>query len=290
MNEETPQQSPVGAPTEQTQTNITNQDPSPAPKKKFKKKFIVSAVIFVALTAAAVAWYIFAKSSPEPVAKTQTTTEAPKVATTKEFKSTELNMVLAYPVDWGDATLAKGVVYSPGTGNYQQLTFSKQKDVDINFVAGGFSSPLDGCPDPLTVAKHDLSRTRSWTIGWSDASLKQYVLDYEAQPAVKYKVQLQSSTKSETSVGWTKVNSDGQVLIYKDINQAPIKAIQEGMDSCQNISKAEAEESNTYYNYTHFALNFSNAKILGVNAQYNTNKGEDAETVKQLTKTLQSIK
>lgn len=290
MNEETPQQNPVEVPTEDSQNSVIDQVPEPTPEKKSKKKRIIIASVVVALVAGTAAWYFLTKVSPDLVSKTQTTTQAPKVATTKEFKSADLDVALTYPVSWGDAKLAKGIVYSPGTGDYQQLTFSKKKDVDINFVVGGFSSPLDGCPDPLTVAKHDLSRTRSWTVGWSGSNLKQYALDYDALPATKYKVQLQSSVKSETSTGWTKVSTDGQVLVYKDINQAPITAIQEGMDSCQNITKAQAEESNTYYNFTHFALNFTNAKIIGVNAQYDTNKGEDTETVKQLIQILQSVK
>lgn len=286
MNEETPQQSPVDVPVEGSQTNST---PDPTPEKKSKNKLIIVGSVILLVVLGAAAWYFLTKPKPEPTSKPVATVEEP-VVTTKEFKSAELGISLTYPIAWGDVTLAKGEVYSPGKGDYQQLTFSKEKDVDINFVAGGFSSPLDGCPDPITVAKHDLSRTRAWTVGWSATNLKQYVLDYDSLPATKYITQLQSSTKSETSTGWTKVSTNGQVLVYKDINQAPIKEIQEGMNSCQDITKAEAEEANTYYNFTHFALNFTKAKIVGVNAQYDNNKGEDAETVKQLTETLKSIK
>ena len=289
MNEEQPtqesfQQQPINQP------EVTPPVMPPVPPKKSKKKLVTIILIILALVAASVAaWYVLKKDPVQPAAKQTTETIKTEEPTLSDYKSTDLNVSLKYPVDWGEAKLTKGEVYSPGKGDYQQLTFSKRTDVDVNFVLNGFSSPLDGCPDALTTAKHDLSRMRAWTIGWSGEDLKFYLYDsYADTPANT--VITASSSKNNTSAGWTKVSTDGEVLIYKDIDQAPYEAVEEGDNSCVSTSQAEAEEANKYYNFTRFALNFKNAKVIGVNAQYDTNKGQDAEVLKQLTEILKSIK
>lgn len=290
MNEEQPTQQPF-EPQPINQPEVTPPVIPPAQPKKSKKKLVAIVIIILALVSgSAAAWFTLKDDSAKPEAKTETeSTTTETEPTTTEFKDTALNISLKYPADWGTAKLAKGEVYEPGKGDYQQLTFSKRTNVDINFVLGGFSSPLDGCPDPLTTAKHDASMTRAWTIGWSGDNLKRYTLDYESE-TTKYIIVDASSTKGDNSAGWTKVSTDGEVLIYKDLSQAPVKEDIEATNSCEPVTKAMAEEANTYYNFTRFALNFNNTKVLGINAQYDTNKGEDPEVVKQLTEILKSIK
>lgn len=203
-----------------------------------------------------------------------------------EFQSKDLGFTFSYPKDWGDAAIKDGAVVSPGKGNFKQVTFSKRTDVDINFVLDAFSSPLDGCPDPLMAAPHDAASTRASVVGWDKENLKRYFVD---RISGEKKIYLYNKTPGDTGPGFKLVKTGGNVLVYEDINQTPYKVNEE---SCygEPLTEATVNKANSYYTFTRFAANYSNAKVKGVNAQYDNNKEKSQTVIDQIVTTLNNLK
>lgn len=206
------------------------------------------------------------------------------------FTSSDLGLALNYPKEWGLATLKKGEIVSPGTGNYQQLTFAKQPTVYINFVLGPYFSPLDGCPHPSLIAPHDAARLNASTIGWSGSDILMLWSQYNSQNKPEDVVMKANSNPNSDWGGWEEVNKLSEVLTYKAINQTPFKAETEGQNTCVTVSQAEADKANTYYNFIRFVINYKNSTERGVNALIDTSNSENSELQKQLQETLLSVK
>lgn len=228
-----------------------------------------------------VGWYVWdAKKESDKSLNQASQTEivAANKSKLSEYKNEELGLSLKYPKEWGDASAKEGTFLKFQGGSYKQLTFSKNTLVDINFVAGPYSTPLDACGygDVVMNAQHYLNGKRASVIGWEGENIKEY---WEGQGFDKPTVRL-------INTGWQKVETVDKVIVYKDIDQNPIK---EETD-CGPASKAQLEEANGYYKFTHFAANFSNPKVFGVNAQYDTRKSEDANMRSQIEDLLNSLK
>lgn len=265
------------------------------PSSKSKKSLIVVLILLFFVVVGAGAWLYgqnqATKSKEAEIASLQKELDALSSNKNEEssesvFTSDVLGLKLTYPKSWGDASLKKGEVVSPGTGDYQQLTFSNIKDVDINFVIGGFTSPLDGCPTPEISAPHDLSQTRASVIGWESNSLKKLYKESENGAVT---IIPQPSEDVSLSYKWVAINKEGGLLVYKDKDQTPYEPATEGNNACQTITQKQADAANKYYQYTRFALNYNNKTVKGVNAQLNTANGSSDALQNELKKVLLSV-
>ncbi len=278
----------------------TNQEQKPqfqAPPKKqsgIGKKVLLVLLVLILAAGAGFAGYTYAKNQAqkETDAKVATLEEqlsefrqqAAKAETIGRFSSSELGVSFKYPEKWGVASVKKGEAVSPGQGNYQQITFSKQPKIDINFVFGPFVSPLDGCPSPSTIAPHEEAAYRASIIGWSGDKVKR-LLGYPGDTAV---VQLEGETGDRTN--WTIINKNQNVLVFRNKDLAPHKAVSKEEAICDPVTQAEADAANAHYQYTRFALNYANKTVKGVNAQLSTKDGVDQALQNELQTVILSIK
>lgn len=255
---------------------------------------LILVVLLVAGTGFA-GWRVFEASKDKKQTQVTSQETSQSTASTVDETSTstyinkDLGLSFKYPKNWGDATIRDGEIVSPGKGSYKQVVFSKLKEIDINFVQAGFSSPLDGCPDPIWSETHNLAAKRASTIGWDSTNLKFYELDWERLPETNYKVRLSASV-GESGTGWDSLSSQSNVLEYKDKTPYQYKTgdIGDG-GNCQNTTQAVADEANAYSKYIRYAVNFSTNTIVGVNAQYDARKADNPEIRKDLVKVLLSI-
>lgn len=271
-------------PTQAPNDNINS--PSSSGYKKFLVPLIIAALIAVS---GVLGFQLYRESQKSPTA---TQEPRPTIAQTTTFSNAELGVTLEYPKSWGSASLRDGEVSKPGEGSYKQLVFSKQEKVDINFVTGGFSTPLDGCADPLFVAKHELSRYKASVVGWSNDSIKFYQLDYDAPRSdsnPKYHIAGQSSRPNDQYLGWSKLRSKDKVLEYRPHFEYS-RPTTSGGTSCYELTQDQAAEANSFNQILFYAVNLETTKAKGINATYDIRDGEDLETRDQLLSVLGSIK
>jgi len=220
-------------------------------------------------------------------APTQNTTEEkPKLS---EYKSDELGLALSYPSEWGDATLVDGPLLKFQSGKYKQLNFSKATNVSVNFVIGEYSSPLDACglDDPVQDAQHSQNYKQASVIGWEGDTVKTYVQGQVDDGPSVYPV---NKTPGDTGPGWVEVTKKDKVLVYKDIDKPENRVKAGDGDGCSPITQAQADEANAFVKFYHYAANYSNSKVFGVNAQFDARKGDDATVRDQLVDALNSLK
>lgn len=287
------------------QANQQSQPQRVAHKKK--PIMMVLLIVFVVAIAAALGlgWYRQIQVYKSSVAKqdqqlaelTQRLEELRGAgAQNNEFRSVEvsdLGISMKYPSSWGDIKVTNGPTQVPIEASYKQLTFTKQNDIDINFVLDAVYSPFDGCPTALAAAQHDSLYNRARIIGWEGAALKSYVAQYDTvggSPRVKAVQSIQIDNPNSPTGGWVEVAKDLNVLIYKDKTTEPFQESVEGDQSCRTTTEAEATEANQYYKYLRYALNYNNTTVKGVNAYYKILNGESLEIQNQLSDVLNSIK
>lgn len=210
----------------------------------------------------------------------------------KSAKIGDLGVAMQYPSSWGDVKVTEGPTQEPIEASYKQVTFTKQSDIDINFVLDAVYSPFDGCPTALAAAQHDSLYNRARIIGWEGATLKSYVAQYDTagSPRVKTVQPIERDNPNSSIGGWIQVARDSKVLIYKDKTTDPFQESVEGDQSCRTTTKAEAAEANQYYKYLRYALNYENITVKGVNAHYKILNGDNSEIQNQLSDVLNSIK
>lgn len=234
-----------------------------------------------------VGWYVWTARGAED-AKIPENTITTK--NTVEYTNDVLGVTLSHPKTWGDAIAAEGPLVSPQSGEYTQITFSKEKRVNINLVKGGYFSPLDGCiSDTVLISKHTQLGTQASVIGWEGSDLKAL---YD-MPDTGDTVLKQSKARGGNSNGWTEIKKDNKVLSYRKLDDAlaRVKATTSEDSGCgDTITQAQADEANAYLTIYHFALNFTNSKVKGVNGQFDTRQGDDETVRNQLVDTLNTLK
>lgn len=260
-------------------------------QKGFSVVEILIVIVVVGLLGA-VGWFVYdrqkSKTSEQPkttqVEETKKETETPKLS---EYKNDELGFSLSYPTEWGTTTFAEGPLLKFQRGKYKQLSFSKVTNVDVNFVTGAYSSPLDACgyDDPVQNAQHAQNANQASLIGWEQNNIKRYMTRQGFSGPTVYK---QSKTAGDTGPGYTEISKSDKVLIYKDINNHPVKA--GSGEGCSPIAQAQADEANAFANFFHYAANYSSNKVFGVNGQFDARKGDDTTVRNQLTEALNTIK
>lgn|GEM_PF-1803979 len=252
-------------------------------------------VLIIIVLVGVVGWFVFKNHKKTPVTNTSTSTTQTPAATVKTepaktiaYSNADLGVTLNYPESWGTATLADGSLYQYQSGGYKQLTFSKATGVNINFVTSVYSSPLDGCVDPVTSAQYSYRAKQASVIGWSGSNVKEYVRGQGLDGTTVYLV---NNKAGDTGPGWTEISNKDKVLIYKDIDNASTRVKVSGPnESCGVSTQAQADEANVFLSYYHFAVNFSNTKAYGVNAQFEAGSNDNPTLRSQLTDTLNSLK
>jgi hypothetical protein len=263
-------------------------------KKLNQKGFgvVEGILIFVAVALiAGTGYYVYKQSQNSDSSKSdQSIAEKsePKKPKFSEYKNAALGVSLSYPVEWGVATLENGSLLKFQHGEYKHLTFSKADSASINFVTGAYSSPLDACgyDDAVQNAQHFFNSKQASVIGWSGTNIKQYVA---GQGSSGPKVHLQSSKAGTTGPGWTKISSKDKVLVYKDIDSADTRFKASSGEVCKPVTQAQADEANAFLSFFHFAVNYSNSKVYGVNAQFDARKTDDPKIRDQLVDALNSL-
>ncbi len=263
--------------------------------KKLNQKgftaFEIILLIVVLLLIAGAGYYVWKlRSANKPAG--DTSPSKPHTSEKKEepraYDVSGLGVKLKYPKDWGEATLADGPIMSPGTGSYKQLTFSSQKNININFVVGAYNSPLDGCGlgTPEENEKHALNAVEASVIGWDATNVKRY-MSGQGTPA---KVYMYSIKPGEIGDGWVSVSTSDKVLEYKDIDSESNrwKADSAGL-ACGTVTQAQADAANAYKKYVHYAVNVSNDKFKGANAQYDARTNDDSALRAKIVTVLNSI-
>ncbi len=267
-------------------------------EKGFSAVEILLVLVIVSLIGFA-GWYVWqaknknSKTTPNTSqTNTQTTKKEPETSKLSEFKSEELGVVLNYPTDWGTATLADGSLSKYQSGKYKQLSFSKATNVSVNFVTAAYSSPLDGCgyDDPVQDAQHAQNAKQASVIGQEGNDIKTYEtrqnLNGPYGPAV-YKVNM---TAGDTGAGWTEITKSNKVLVYRDIDKPENRVKASDGEGCSPVTQAQADAANAFLSFYHYAANYSNSKVFGVNGQFDARKGEDATVRNQLIDVLNSVK
>lgn len=236
---------------------------------------VIIVLVIVGLLGA-IGWFVWAGNNNKTIETPDVSHEAglginsPPISYLTEFKDADLGIKFSYPKKWGAATIKKGNPGEVASGNYSQVTFSKQSLVDINFVIGPYSSPLDGCVAPVKEQQHELNKMRSSVIGWDSNNIKQYWTGQGFNGPTVYLVNIKPG---DTGPGWKEIgNPDKKVLVYEDFNKNLYKATTADQ-GCNTITAAEADEANAYAKYIHFAVNYSNSMVKGVNAQYDARNG-----------------
>ncbi len=211
--------------------------------------------------------------------------EAPKLT---DYNNDELGVSLNYPKEWGMATISDGSLLKFQTGKYKQLSFTKATHVSVDFVTGAYSSPLDACgyDDPVQNAQHELNSNKASVIGWSGTDIKRYMTGQGFNGPTVYLV---NSKAGDTGPGWTQIMINNKVLVYKNTDSASSKIKAGTGDGCSPITQAQADEANAFSSFFHYAANFSNSKVYGVNAQFDARNGDDATVRSQLIDTLNSV-
>jgi prepilin-type N-terminal cleavage/methylation domain-containing protein len=261
-------------------------------QKGFSVVEILIVIVVVGLLGA-VGWLVYdrQKSSNKEQASSTTQTEQikkePEAPKSSVYKNDELGLSLSYPTEWGTASLADGPLSKYQSGKYKQLSFSKVTNVSVNFVTGPYSSPLDACgyDDPVQNAQHAQNANQASLIGWEANNIKRYMTGQGFNGPTVYK---QSKTAGDAGPGYTEISTSNKVLIYKDIDKYPVKA--SSGDGCSPITQAQADEANAFVNFFHYAVNYSNSKVFGVNGQFDARKGDSTTVRGQLTDTLNTIK
>lgn len=251
-------------------------------------------LLFVIGIIGLVGWYVWQSSHKTVPAVTNVTPSTSQkslkpIPTTQlsDFKIPDLDATLSFPTEWGTAAMTDGPLSKFQTGAYKQLSFSKATNITINFVNGAYASPLDGCglEDPVLNAQHAQNGTQASVIGWEGRSLKRYMTGQGFDKPTIYKV---SMTPGDSGPGWTEVATSEPVLEYKDIdNRVRATTNSEG---CGAVTQSQADAANAFLNIYHFAVNYSNKKVVGINAQYDARKGDEAMVRNQLVGVLKSVK
>ncbi len=230
-------------------------------------------------------------SGSNEIAKSQTVgTTQSTLGDLVTFHSDELNFSFTYPKKWGNATLAKGTFFVEYQhGDYRQVTFDSNDKVDINFVLGAYSSPIDGCgiTDPVSSQLYGLSQVRASEIGWTGKSLKTYFHSQGQDSPVVNLTELKSD-----SANWKIFKTSGKTFVYQSslVTTGGFKVTEADMCS-DGITQEEADAANAYYKFVHFVTNYTNEKVKGVNAQLDARTIEDSSTdINDIINVLNSLK
>lgn len=256
-------------------------------EKGFTAVELILAIVVVALLGFG-GWYAWqAKNNPNstqsPPSKQNMT------AKVSDYTSTELGLSLRYPTEWGVATLSEGPLSKYQSGKYRQLSFSKATNISVNFVTGPYSSPLDACgyDDPVQNALHAQNAKQASVIGWEAGVIKRYMTGQGFNGPTVYK---EYSTSGNTGPGWTEVGINNKVLVYKDIDKVENRVKVSDGEGCSPVTQAQADAANAFLSFYHYAANYSNDKVYGINSQFDARKGDDSSTRASLVTTLNSIK
>lgn len=244
-----------------------------------------------------VGWYVWQSKNKHTTATSNTshlenkvTKKEPEAANLNTYKSDEIGISLNYPAEWGMASLVDGSLSKFQSGKYKQLNFSKAANASIDFVTGAYSSPLDACgyDDPVQNAQHAQNATQASIIGWEGNNIKRYLITQTDTSPTVYK---ENMTAGDTGSGWTEITKNDKVLVYKNIDRPENRVKASGSDGlCSSISQTQADAANAFLNFFHYTANYSNSKVIGVNAQYDARKGDDSTIRNQLIEVLGSIK
>jgi len=261
-------------------------------QKGFSVVEILIVIVVVGLIGT-VGWLVYDRQQSKSTTTTtpdttQVTEQKQETAKTSDYNSSELGLSLSYPSEWGTASLADGPLSKYQSGEYKQLTFSKATNVNINFVTGAYSSPLDACgyDDPVQNAQHAQNANQASLIGWEENNILRYMTGQGFDGPTVYK---QNKVAGDTGPGYTEISKSNKVLVYKDINNYPVKVSSDG-EGCSPITQAQADEANAFANFFHLAVNYSNDKVKGLNGQFDARKGDDTTVRGQLVDTLNTIK
>lgn len=259
-------------------------------QKGFSAVEIIMVIVIVGLLGA-VGWFVYdrqknSKEQTNTTTQTEQTKMEPEESKSSMYKSDELGLSLNYPTEWGTASLADGPLSKYQSGKYKQLSFSKVANVSVNFVTDVYSSPLDGCGygDPVQNAQHAQNAQQASVIGWESDNILSYV-NVQGKGVQVYKTNIKPG---DTGTGYTEISKSNKVLVYKDINNSPVEA--GSGDGCNPVTQAQADEANAFANFFHYAVNFSNKQVKGVNGQFDARKSQDTTVQNQLTTVLNSIK
>lgn len=217
--------------------------------------------------------------------------KSPPEETTVKYESKDLGFSFSYPKDWGDATIQAGTFISPATGNYKQITFAKQGKVTINVVLGAAQSPLDGCglEDPIKSRQHSLYLSNGTTIGWDEKGILQLFTGQGVEGGGS-KVFTYGYTPGDGTPGYDVIEKNSKVVLYYDYDKTPTKAVSGDSAVCGEITQAKADEANAFSKIVHYAANYSNAKVKGVNANYDAREKLETTVRDQVTSALNTLK
>lgn len=263
--------------------------------KQNQKGFSVIEILIVIVVVGligTVGWLVYdrqkSKNSEQPkTTQVEETKKEPETSKLSDYKSDELGLSFSYPTEWGTANIADGPLSKYQSGKYRQLSFSNANSISVNFVTGPYSSPLDACgyDDPVQNAQHAQNANQASLIGWEQNNIKRYMTGQGFNGPTVYK---QSKVAGDTGPGYTEISNNDKVLVYKDINNYPVKA--SSGEGCSPITQAQADEANAFSNFYHYAVNYSNSKVQGVNGQFDGRKGDNNALRTQLVEALNSIK
>jgi len=260
-------------------------------QKGFSVVEILIVIVVVGLIGT-VGWLVYdrqkSKNNEQPkTTQVEEIKKEPEASKLSDYKSDELGLSFSYPTEWGTASLTNGPLSKYQSGKYKQLSFSKAINISINFVTGPYSSPLDACgyDDPVQNAQHSQNANQASLIGWEQNNIKRYMTGQGFNGPTVYK---QSKVAGDTGPGYTEISNKDKVLVYEDINNYPVKA--SSGEGCSPITQAQADEANAFSNFSHYAVNYSNSKVQGVNGQFDGRKGDNTAIRSQLVEALNSIK
>jgi flagellin-like protein len=227
-------------------------------------------------------------------ATTQSKTPEASKPKTKQYKNDELALSFTYPEGWGNATASRHTQNhqsSVDAYDYTAVSFSNKKQISINFVVAGFDSQRDGCGgQSVELREYGRTYTHASLIGWGKGVIKNLIYNPVANEYYKAGDRI-VETKISTS-NTNIYNEVGQVLEYRVASTEPAKAHKMDPDAACDaaLTQAQADEINAYDNIVNYAVNFSNAKVKGTNAEFDARQTDDTAVRKELLTVLGSIK
>jgi hypothetical protein len=259
-------------------------------QKGFSVVEIILLLAFVGLIAGT-GWYVWKQRDNSKATNNLHDSSTSQKTKLSEYKNDELGLKFSYPSEWGTTNLADGPLLKYQSGDYKQLSFSKAPSVYVDFVIGAYSSPLDACgySDPVQNAQHAQNATQASVIGWEGTNIKRYVTGQNSN-GLGAIIRTESLTPGSDGPGWYEISKSGDVLVYKDIDKPENRIKPQGDQDCGPITQEQADAANAFVHFYHYAANYSNPKVKGINGQFDGRKSDNAVMRKQLVDTLNGIK
>ncbi len=152
---------------------------------------------------------------------------------------------------------------------------------------------MDACGysgEPIKFEEYGLNARRSSVIGWdSQNNLK--ILYGPSQGNPSEQLITAGAAPSNGAEGFEILKADANVMVYRDLQKQNWKAMS-GTEAelCGEVTQAIADQANLFRKYVHFAVNFTTAKVRGVNAQYDARNTQGQNITNQLIEVLNGIK